>query len=203
MYAGDIQAKSLDEVYSHLNAGRKPTTYQGHSLSVSDVVEVIDDIHEVYHTALTEKGFYFCDSIGWKKVDFDASRAEPMKGVRVLMIQPHQKPIETRVIDRLDCWQRAVSDHGEDALMEVISPFDDNAVVVCNEESKYNGMEGNRRLYGDVIAGPLCLVGDDGCGGFCDLTDRQIREYGEQFAEPEDISPEEVEKALRFDFYGL
>lgn len=24
--------------------------------------------------ALTEKGFYFCDSIGWKKVDFDASR---------------------------------------------------------------------------------------------------------------------------------
>lgn len=126
-----------------------------------------------------------------------------MKGVRVLMIQPHRKPIETRVIDRLDCWQRAVSDHGEDALMEVISPFDDNAVVVCNEESKYNGMEGNRRLYGDVIAGPLFLVGDDGCGGFCDLTDRQIREYGEQFAEPEDISPEEVEKALRFDFYGL
>ena len=29
VYAGDIQAKSLDEVYSHLNAGRKPTTYQG------------------------------------------------------------------------------------------------------------------------------------------------------------------------------
>ena len=203
VYAGDIQAKCLDEVYSHLNAGRKPTTYQGHSLSVSDVVEEIDDIHEVYHTALTEKGFYFCDSIGWKKVDFDASRAEPMKGARVLMIQPHRKPIETRVIDRLDCWQRAVSDHGEDALIEVVSPFDDNAVVVCNEESKYNGMEGNRRLYGDVIAGPLFIVGDDGCGGFCDLTDRQIREYGEQFAEPEDISPEEVEKALRFDFYGL
>ena len=74
---------------------------------------------------------------------------------------------------------------------------------ICNEESKYNGMEGNRRLYGDVIAGPMFLVGDDGYGGFCDLTDRQIREYGEQFAEPEDISPEEVEKALRFDFYGL
>lgn len=248
VYAGDIQAKSLDEVYSHLNAGRKPTTYQGHSLSVSDVVEVIGDIPEVYGyidyyrsngeveeryyvrtkeeynkvlledigcgrpyrgfplcgqpAALAEKGFYFCDSIGWKKVDFDASRAEPMKGVRVLMIQPHQKPIETRVIDRLDCWQRAVSDHGEDALIEVVSPFDDNAVVVCNEESKYNGMEGNRRLYGDVIAGPMFLVGDDGYGGFCDLTDRQIREYGEQFAEPEDISPEEVEKALRFDFYG-
>ena len=49
----------------------------------------------------------------------------------------------------------------------------------------------------------MFLVGDDGYGGFGDLTDRQIREYGEQFAEPEDISPEEVEKALRFDFYGL
>lgn len=39
---------NLDDVYHYLNQGMKPTTYQGHSLSMSDVVEVIGDIPEVY-----------------------------------------------------------------------------------------------------------------------------------------------------------
>lgn len=171
VFAGDIRARNLDDVYHYLNQGMKPTTYQGHSLSVSDVVEVIGDIPEVYgyidyygsngkvgeryyvltkdeydkaiaedvscgrphkghiieeqHMTLAEKGFFFCDDIGWKQIDFDPSHAESMRGFRTLMIQPHQKPIETHIVDELECWQRAVSDHGEDALIEVTYPFDD------------------------------------------------------------------------------
>ena len=48
VFAGDIRARNLDDVYHYLNQGMKPTTYQGHSLSMSDVVEVIGDIPEVY-----------------------------------------------------------------------------------------------------------------------------------------------------------
>lgn len=71
---------------------------------------------------------------------------------------------------------------------------------VCNEESKTNGMEGNRRLNGDVIAGPMYIVGEDTDGGFCGLTEGQVQKYKEMFAEPEDISPEEVEASIRFSF---
>lgn len=84
--------------------------------------------------------------------------------------------------------------------MQVVAPFDDNAVIVCNEESKTNGMEGNRRLNGDVIAGPMYIVGEDTDGEFCGLTEGQVQKYKEMFAEPEDISPEEVEASIRFSF---
>lgn len=76
----------------------------------------------------------------------------------------------------------------------------DSAVIVCNQEAKLKGMEGNRTLYGDVIAGPMYIVGEDTDGGFCGLTEKQVQKYKEMFAEPEDISPEEVEASIRFSF---
>ena len=42
----------------------KPIDFMGHSLSVSDVVEILDG---------ENKGAYFCDSFGFKKIDFDTS----------------------------------------------------------------------------------------------------------------------------------
>lgn len=243
VFAGDIRARNLDDVYHYLNQGMKPTTYQGHSLSMSDVVEVIGDIPEVYgyidyygsngkvgeryyvltkdeydkaiaedvscgrphkghiieeqHMTLAEKGFFFCDDIGWKQIDFDPSQAESMRGVRALMIQPHQRPIETHIVDELACWQRAVSDHGEDALIEVTYPFDDNAVVIGNEEAKLISMDGNRRIEGSVYAGPLFIVGDKD-GEFTDLTDDQMLKYAQMFEEPEEISQDEVEADCGF-----
>lgn len=145
---------------------------------------------------------FFVDSFGFKQVDFDDTKATPLQGVRCLEIQPGKPPLETRIPDELHNWQMAVSDHCEDSLMEVTYPFDDNAVVIGNEEAKLNGMAGNRRLYGSIYAGPIFIVGDDN-GEFCDLTDKQIHDYGEQFAEPEDISDEEVQTDCGFSFYGF
>ena len=123
-----------------------------------------------------------------------------MDGLRALMVLPGKTPVETRIINELSHWQRAVSKCGEDALMEVVAPFDDSAVIVCNEESKTNGMEGNRRLNGDVIAGPMYIVGEDTDGEFCGLTEGQVQKYKEMFAEPEEIRLEEVEASIRFSF---
>ncbi len=159
-------------------------------------------ILEGQHITLVEPGCHFCDSFGWVKCgNFDTSECEDMDGLRALMILPGKTPVETRIIDDLSHWQRAVSRCGEDALMQVVAPFYDSAVIVCNEESKTNGMEGNRRLNGDVIAGPMYIVGEDTDGGFL-RSDRGTgtKKYKEMFAEPEDISPEEVEASIRFSF---
>ena len=194
VFRGDLEASDLDGVFDALNVGARPTTYQGHSLSVSDIVEVEGD------------GAWFCDSLGWKKLEaFDSSQCQDMDGVRCLMLLPHLPPIETRVIDELDCWQRAVSREGEPALMEITYPFEDNAVIVGNEEARLNGMEGNRRVNTEPYAGPMIIVGDDGMGGFCDLTDEQVEKYDRMFSEPdEDITPEELEPHMQifgFDVY--
>jgi hypothetical protein len=160
------------------------------------------EVLEEKHIKLTETGCFFCDNVGWKKVDFDTSQTEEMDGVRMLMILPHRPPVVTYVKDNLHDLQMAVSDHGEEALIEYTYPFDDDCMVLGNEEAKLNGMEGNRRLYGSIYAGPIYITRDDGVGGLCSLTDEQVQQYSEMFAEPHDISDEETQSDVGFTSFG-
>ena len=254
VFHGYVDAQGLDDIYSIFNLFEHPhtQTYQGHSLSVSDIVEIVGDVPEYFgkithfndgaeyvdpnattvfytdsdkyyedldnartcgrsihaetlenqHVKTCEEGFFFCDNIGWKTIEFDKSQASEMEGIRMLMILPHHSPIETYVRDELDSLQLAVSDHGEDALIEFTYPFDDDCMVLGNEEAKLNGMEGNRRLGNSIYAGPIFITRDDGVGGLCSLTDEQVLKYSEMFAEPHDISPEETQADVGFTFYG-
>lgn len=204
VFKGFIKGEDLEDVYEALNIYDQDYlgTYQGHSLSMSDIVELEEDIVSS-RGATTMKGCYFCDSVGFKNIKFDTDKCEKMDGLRTLMILPHEKPIETRVVDELESWQKAVSRQGEDSMMEVTYPFEDNAVVVGNEEAKLIGMEGNRRFGESIYAGPLFIVNDDGRGGFYDLTDEQIEKYSKMFENPEDISPEEVQNDCGFNIFGF
>lgn len=153
---------------------------------------------ETHFVPFAPKGAYFCDSFGFKSIDFDGCLAKQLEGIRCLEIQPHKMPFETRIEDNLPSLQNAVSDHQEDSLIEFTYPFEDNAILLGNEEAKLIGMEGNRRICGSIYAGPLYVVGDDGQGGLCDLTEEQIREYTTRFAIPEDISQDEVQGDVGF-----
>ena len=70
-FAGQVDCKGLEEIFQRFNIDH-PEGYKGRSLSVSDMVEITesDDLGP---------GFYFCDSVGFKKVDFDAEKAKPYK----------------------------------------------------------------------------------------------------------------------------
>ena len=118
------------------------------------------------------------------------------KMLRVLMVEPHESPYELFITDQLDDLQETVG-----GLIEVISNGD-GTLLVCNEESKLNGMDGNRRLNGDVIAGPFFVVGEDG-ENFRSLTDEEMQKYMQRFKEIEDISPEEVQSNMGFYFFSL
>ena len=60
-------------------------------------------------------------------------------------------------------------------------------------------MKGNRRI-GDgstIIAGPFFVCGDNG-EDFISLTDEQVKEYMQKFAQTEEISDEEVQEDTGF-----
>lgn len=63
VYEGSSYAKlSLDEIYMVFNSRKeRPTEFAGRSMSVSDLVEIST-------AAGTE--LWFCDSFGWKKVEW-------------------------------------------------------------------------------------------------------------------------------------
>lgn len=64
VFAGDVEAESLEDVYRIFNI-EKPENFRGRSLSVSDVVE-------------KDGNFYYCDSFGFKDVDFHANYRIPV-----------------------------------------------------------------------------------------------------------------------------
>ena len=146
-------------------------------MSISDVVK-------------TEDGAYFCDLVGFKKIDFDESKtSKPNNLLKVVYVEPDEPAYAAEVEHTLEGEQRAVG-----GMIECIYCHDDNTCVVANEEAKLIGMEGNRR-FGDgksIIAGPFFVVGLEG-DDFRSLTEEEQAKYLEKYAEPEQISQEEVE----------
>ena len=71
VYEGEVEAQTLEDVYRIFNCAQ-PNDYHARSLSVSDVVEVIN--------APDTSAFYFCDSFGFKLVAFDKTAVHTRKG---------------------------------------------------------------------------------------------------------------------------
>jgi hypothetical protein len=184
VFNGELDSGNLEKIFMQFNHEGHPL-HRGHSISVSDVV------------ALNGKA-YFCQKVGFQEIPFDESKTQkPDNLMRVVYVEPNKPPYETEILHTLEAEQKAVG-----GLIEPIY-MDDDTALVGNEEAKLIGMEGNRRL-GDgssIIAGPFFVVGlteDD----FRSLTDSEVTKYMNRFAEPEDISPEEVQADMGFTIYS-
>ena len=186
VFDGNVDAEDLEDVFAVLNFSQ-PVGYNGHSLSVSDIVEI------------EGSGYFYCDSFGFQELkDFDVSKTEPINGYRMLVIEPHKEPYEMVIPEGLEPLQQAVG-----GWIECTYPFDDNTYVIGNEEAKLIGLDGNRRINGQIYAGTILIAGDDGEGGTMDLTDEQIEKYTEMFKVPEHITQEEVQNNIWFAFVGF
>ena len=109
--------------------------------------------------------------------------------LRVVMVEPGKPAYETEIENTLEAEQKAVGGY-----IEVV-PLDNGKFLICNEEGKLSGMQGNRRIGKDIIVGPFFIVGSDG-DEFRSLTDEEVKESLKRFAEPEDISQEDVKNAM-------
>ena len=183
VFRADVNCKDLEEVYSLFNVSGHPL-HREHSLSISDVV-------------LTKDGAFFCDHLGFKKVDFDPELAhKPDDLLRILYVEPGRQPFVSEVGRDLLSMQKAVLGPIETIYNR------DGTVLLCNNEGKLIGMEGNRHVGDDVIAGPFLLVGDNG-KSLRSLTNAEVDRYMERFAQPEEISQKEVEENSGFTFVSM
>jgi len=67
VFSGEVKCETLEDVYVEFNI-HHPKGYKARSLSKSDIVEVI-----------SKNGtgeFHYCDSIGFKKVEFVAEKSQ-------------------------------------------------------------------------------------------------------------------------------
>jgi hypothetical protein len=119
------------------------------------------------------------------------------KTIRILKIEPQKLPFEKKINNDLEGIQGEV-----EGLFECIY-LDDNCILVCNEEGKLNGMELNRRVGNDIIAGPFFITGDNCDGEFISLTDEQIEQYTNEFSKIQEFTGEEPEAQPRMEFISF
>ncbi len=185
VFNAEIDETDLEDIFQRFNTTYHPL-YRGYSLSVSDVV-------------VTDNGAFFCDSIGFKKIDFDESQThKPDDLLSVVYKEPGKPAFAAELPHDLKSMQKAVGGY-----IECVS-IDDNAVIICNEEAKLEGLQGNIRLGNgsSIVAGPIFICGDDG-EDLCSLTDEQTEKLLNQYSEPEDISHEETQSDMGLTIIGF
>lgn len=103
-----------------------------------------------------------------------------MEKIKGLLVEPYKLPYEINIENTLEEKQKLVGGYIECTYL-----MDDNEVVlICNEEGKMLGMDFNRDIGHDIIAGPFLILRDNqDSGDFESLTTEQINKYKKIFDE--------------------
>lgn len=118
------------------------------------------------------------------------------KEIRVLIVEPGKHPRVTIIKNDLDSLQKAVSIGCErQGLIEIVG-IEDRVCILCNEEGKLIGLEGNRRLKNDIFVGVFYVVGEDGRGNLTSLPNDAIERYSKLLWQPETFTPDELASSV-------
>ena len=109
--------------------------------------------------------------------------------IRVVMCEPGKKACITTIHKDLRSMQNIVG-----GLIEIYY-LTENIFLVCNDEGKVNGMQGNRSVKDEngniveYICGPFFIAKDapDAENGICGLSYEEAVHYEQQYLFPEDI----------------
>ena len=151
VFKGDVDCANLEILYCKFNAGDRPGADQFRSLSVSDVIAVCDP-------DTGAERYYFCDSVGFKEIEFDASRAKPLQDntIRVVLVEPGKQARIADIEASLEGYYRAI---GADTI-QAAYPFEEEVCIICDDEGKLTGRQLNRALryedtkeIYDIVAG--------------------------------------------------
>lgn len=85
-----------------------------------------------------------------------------MENVKVIVKYPGKDPEELVIPNELEEFQRLVGGYIETL------PIAADMLAIVNEEGKLRGMEPNMIVNGDLLVGPVVLVGVNGAE-FCDV----------------------------------
>ena len=116
--------------------------------------------------------------------------------ITVLKVEPGKAPEQITIPNTLRAMQELVSGH-----IEIVDY--QGACLVCDEEGKMLGLEPNRRVGQDVIAGIFFLANSDLEGNLCSLSPEDLIHFQQQFAQPETLTQKDVRSVFGFKFFKM
>ena len=155
VFSGKVECKTLEDVYVLFNT-KLVENHHWHSLSVSDIVEVVDDSD-------VDEGFYFCNNFGFTRVDFSPELTTDRthdEQIKVILVQEGKLAKSVSIENKLEAMQELVGGQIEEYM-----PFADDIAIICNEEGKMCGLPLNRAIYAEdtnemieIIAGDFFIA---------------------------------------------
>lgn len=136
VFDGAVDGQDLESIYAKFNLNH-PAGYTGRSMSVSDVVQVVE-------SGTVKEGFYFCDSIGFKEISFLPEQTQDTRPelIDVVLVEPGKLARPAKIPATLQGMQAMVQ-----GSIEAIYPYEERVCIVCNVEGKLEGMPLNRAIY--------------------------------------------------------
>ena len=123
------------------------------------------------------------------------------KEITVLMVEPGKHPKVTTLKDDLESLQKAVSIGADyQGLIEFVS-LGNNDCIMCNEEGKLIGLDGNRRLGDDILVGVFYIMSENEDGELVSLSEKKIKRYTELFWEPETFDRTDIDATVYSRFF--
>ena len=117
--------------------------------------------------------------------------------IKIVMVEPNKHPTITTIKTELENLQEAVG-----GLIEIID-IEDDVCILCNEEGKLIGLEGNRKFGDDILVGTFYICGSNAEGELTSLTESQINKYINFFWEPQTFTQREIENSIVFKFIPI
>lgn len=117
--------------------------------------------------------------------------------INVLKVEPGKAPERAILGNKLSSMQEAVG-----GLIEFVY-LTDTVAVLCNDEGKLIGLEGNRSLGNDILVGTFYVVGFGLDGECVSLSEKEFTEYEEKFKEPQTFTQEEIEANSGYVIYSF
>ena len=179
VFRGVVECSSLDDIYHTFNVDH-PEGYTGHSLSVSDVVHVIE-------SRTVEPGFYYCEKFGFKKIDFDCDKAKDMTNViPVLLLQIGRTARPVFIQNNTTAMQQLVGGP------TVSTRLSDGCLLMSRYGANLTTMPANRvirkdGIVTDVIVG-TCFICATKDGHYAGLNHEQMERYKKEFMYPQKVT---------------
>ena len=117
--------------------------------------------------------------------------------IKVLKVEPGKNPEETFLSTDIRSIQEAVSIGAPGRCFFQTVYLEKNVVLLCNDAGKLIGLEGNRRIGRDIIAGVFYITECDSDGNLMSISDKNLLFYKIIFWKPEKFTPEEMEESKK------
>ena len=122
------------------------------------------------------------------------------KIIQALLLEPEQHPKTTYLPLSYDVFDAVTGVDGEDGKTVSVE-IDDRIYAIYNQDGALQGLDGNRQLKGQIIAGNILIVQTDPSGHIQSMEDDVLLKYKARFWHFKSYSSLELYRSYFNSFY--